>query len=755
MSGFFHRLWRGRAEDPAWVRPALLALLVGTGLLYLVGLGKSGWANAFYSAAVQAGAHSWKAFFFGSSDAANFITVDKPPMSLWIMELSARVFGVNTWSILVPQALEGVATVGVLYLIVRRWFSPAAALIAGAVCALTPVAALMFRFNNPDALLVLLTTLAAYAVVRALERANPRWLVLAGVLIGCGFLTKMLQAFLIVPVFALVYLIAAPTPVRRRLWHLVLAGAALVVSSGWWIAIVSLWPASSRPYIGGSQHNSVLELVFGYNGLGRLSGNETGSIVPGGAGQAGAWGPTGWDRLFTSTWGGQIAWLLPAALACIVVIVWLAGRAPRTDRLRTAGLLWGGTLLVTAATFSFAQGIIHEYYAVALAPSIGALVGIGGAELWVRRGRLVCRLVLAAIVAGTAVWSFALLERSADWQPWLRFVVLVGALAIAGALVAVNRLTARIAVGLAAGAVVFGLAAPTAYSLQTASVAHSGSLPSAGPTVAGSRFGGHGGPGGFGRGFGQGGGQNMTPPWANGSRSANGSQSSNNWQGNNGTPPTPPQAGTANGTLQAPPSANGGATMAGPQGGSQGGSQGGGAAGGLLDASKPSAALVALLKADSDKYTWVAATVGAQSAAGYQLATDLPVMSLGGFNGSDPYPTLAEFKALVQAGKVHYFIASGMGAIGGGGLGGQTTGGQGSSRSQGFNGGQGFGSQTGGQTFGGGQTGGGPQGGFGGNAGGSSMSAITSWVSSNYTAKTVGGVTVYDLSSPTTQTVGT
>src|SRR5438309_1433749 len=205
--GRLHRLLRGRPGDPRWAGPALLALLGATAVLYLWGLGASGWANSFYSAAVQAGTKSWKAFFFGSSDAANLITVDKAPGFLWPMEISARIFGLSSWSILVPQALEGVAAVGVLYVTVRRWFSPGAALLSGAVLALTPVAVLMFRFNNPDSLLVLLLVLAAYTMVRALEAGRTRWLVLAGSLMGFAFLAKMLQALIVVPVFALVYLV--------------------------------------------------------------------------------------------------------------------------------------------------------------------------------------------------------------------------------------------------------------------------------------------------------------------------------------------------------------------------------------------------------------------------------------------------------------------------------------------------------------------------------------------------------------------
>src|SRR3954469_18568738 len=347
---------RGSSDDPAWARPALSVLLVSTGVLYLWGLGASGWANSFYSAAVQAGAHSWKAFFFGSSDASNFITVDKTPLSLWPMDLSARLFGVGSWSILVPQALMGVATVAVLYATVRRSLLPlgvrpavGGGLLAGAVLATTPVAALMFRFNNPDALLVLLLTIAAYALLRAREEARTSWLLLAAACVGLAFLAKMLQAFLVVPAFGLVYLLTAPTPLRRRLWQLALSLVALVVSAGWWVAIVAAIPASSRPYIGGSQHNSVLELTLGYNGLGRLNGNETGGL--GNTNQ-----DAGWLRMFDPELGGQIAWLLPAALVLLVAGLWVTLRrsgpylpAPSSRGGPSSPSLAGSTAAGTAA----------------------------------------------------------------------------------------------------------------------------------------------------------------------------------------------------------------------------------------------------------------------------------------------------------------------------------------------------------------------------------------------------------------------
>ncbi|MCU1575889.1 MAG: seryl-tRNA synthetase, partial [Leifsonia sp.] len=243
-----------------WERPAHLGLLLLTAILYIWNIGVSGWANSFYSAAVQAGSVNWEAFFYGSSDAGNSITVDKPPASLWIMELSVRAFGLSSWSILVPEAILGVITVALVYNIVRRHYSAPTALLAGGVLATTPVAALMFRYNNPDALLLLLLTLATYLTLRGIESGRMRWVIWAGVAVGFGFLTMQLQAFLILPALAGVYLALAPVPIRKRSGHLLVALAAVIVSAGWWVAIVTLVPANLRPYVGGSQTNSFLDL---------------------------------------------------------------------------------------------------------------------------------------------------------------------------------------------------------------------------------------------------------------------------------------------------------------------------------------------------------------------------------------------------------------------------------------------------------------------------------------------------------------
>jgi 4-amino-4-deoxy-L-arabinose transferase-like glycosyltransferase len=691
------RLLPGRPDDPVWVRPALLVLLALTAVAYIWDLGASGWANSFYSAAVQAGTKSWKAFFFGSSDAANFITVDKPPASLWVMELSARLFGLNAWSILVPQALEGVATVALLYATVRRWFNPAAGLIAGAVLALTPVAALMFRYNNPDALLTLILTASAYATVRAIEKSSTRWLVFAGALVGFGFITKMLQAFLVVPALGLAYLIAADTPLRRRVLQLVYAFIALLVSAAWWVAVVQLTPAADRPYIGGSQNNSILGLIFGYNGFGRLDGNESGSVVGGGSTAANPWGPTGLNRLFTDTMGGQISWLIPASLVFLAGVLWMTRGRGRTDRTRAALVVFGGWLLVTGLVLSFAKGIIHPYYTIALAPAVGALIGIGAVFMWQNRTQVLARVPLALGVAVTALWSFVLLDRSPDWLPPLRFAVLVVGIAAALLIViptggSLRRSRLVFAAAAIAGAAA-GIAGPLAYTLDTIATPHSGAIPTAGPTLADATgpFGGAGGAtGGFpGTGAGIRGGsptRGGAPGFAPRGTAGGGAPGAGG-----GVPPGFSSGGRPSGAIPTTggPSTGGSRPGTGTGAGSQRG------ASGFLGSSTPGRALVDLLEQDAGRYTWVAATVGSNSAAGYQLATDDPVMAIGGFNGTDPAPTLAEFEEYVSEGKIHWFIS---------------TSGPGS-----------------------------------GNAG-TDAAQITAWVKSHYTAKTVDGTTIYDLS---------
>ncbi|MGY4649322.1 ArnT family glycosyltransferase [Mycobacterium sp. URHB0021] len=550
---------RRRLAEPV----AVLGLLIPTAVLYLWNLSASGWANAFYSAAAQAGASNWTAMLFGSSDPANAITVDKTPAALWVIDISVRLFGLNPWSVLVPQALEGVAAVALLYAAVRRVAGPGAAFLAGAVFALTPVAALIFRFNNPDALLVLLLVAAAYCVQRACEPDSSRWwLVAAGAAVGFGFLAKMLQAFLVLPGFGAAYLIAGHRSMRRRLVDLLAAAAAVAVTGGWYLLLVELWPASSRPYIGGSQHDSIIELALGYNGFGRLTGNE-----PGGLGNLNY--DVGWGRLFGSGMGMDVAWLLPAAVICLMAGLILTRRAARTDSTRAALILWGGWLTITAVLFSFANGILHPYYTVALAPAIGAAIGIGATLLWRGRSDIRAATALSGAVPVTCVLAAVLLSRDSTWMPWLRAAIAVGGVGAAVLLLVAGRLADPVARVVAVLAVVSCLAGPAAYSVATAATSHAGAIPSVGPAR-------HGPGGGF----------------------------------------------------------------AGP--------------GGLLDSPDPGAVLSATLA--SADYRWAAAVIGSNNAAGYQLASGAPIMAIGGFNGTDPSPTLAEFIRYVTDRQIHYFI---------------------------------------------------------------------------------------------------
>lgn len=727
---------------------SLAALLVATALLYLVGLSVSGYANEFYSAAAQAGSTNWWSFLWGSSDAGNSITVDKPPAAIWPIALAVRVFGLSSWSILVPQAIMGVLAVWLLYATVRRQFGHLAGLLAGAALAATPVACLMFRFNNPDALLVLLLIACVHCVLRALEfeptaggnRCRTAWMALAGVACGVAFLTKQLQAFLILPGLAVAFLVASPTTVRRRLLDSAAAVGALVASAGWWVLLTVLVPASMRPYIGGSQTNSFLELTFGYNGLGRITGSMEGAVVAGGSGtgsttistgHAGMWGQTGITRLFDGVWGTQWSWLAPAALAGIVVALVCLARAPRTSVRRAQVVAWGGWLVVTGAVFSFMGGTIHQYYTVALAPATAALAAICVYYLLKCKDLAWARATSIALTLALGAWSVVLLRRS-DWIWALRPLALGLAVAsaalqaylwhraarparaataeptadekdatpaaaasaapqhLAGGRPADPRLhTAAVALALAAAAV-----GPVSYSLYTAATAHTGSIVTAGPSVSGDSSMG-GGPGGRQGGMGTMGGGAGT-------------------NASLGNMPSAPSGGSGNGGGMQPPAANGtGSGNANGIGGgmgdgsapnaeglssSGGGSGGRGGMGGLLGGSSGSVSskLVKMLQKNSDSYRWVAATTGSQNAASYQLATECSVMPIGGFNGSDPAPTLAQFKKWVKQGLIHYYIAGG---------------------------------QTGGTQIG----------------GSSASSEIASWVQQNFESTTVDGVTVYDL----------
>ncbi|MEU1980503.1 glycosyltransferase family 39 protein [Nocardia sp. NPDC019395] len=657
-----------------WEKIGLAVLLVGTAAAYFWNLSANGFANSFYAAAVQSGAKSWEAFFFGSSDWSNAITVDKTPASLWPMELSARLFGFGSWSMLAPQVLMGVASVALLWATVRRSFGATAGLVSGLVLAVTPVAALMFRFNNPDALLVLLMIAAVWAMARAVEDGRWRWLVLCGAFVGFGFLAKQLQVMLVLPALALVYLFAGPPKFGKRLAQLLAAGVAMVAAAGWWILIAQLWPADSRPYFGGSENNSIIELTLGYNGLDRLSSS--------GGGPGGGFGSdAGITRLFGASIGGQIAWLIPAALILLIAAIVLRGKAARTDRQRAMLLLFGGWGLITGLVFSLMSGTFHQYYTVALAPAVAAVAGAGGVAVWRERDRLWVRLVLALSVALTAVSAWVFLGRTDDFVPWLRWVVL--AAGTVATVVVVFPLSRKLTVISVLTVLFTGLAGPVAYTVDTLATPHVGSIVLAGPSTGAGGPGGLGGPPGAGDGGGRPAGDGPAGGAPTGTAGPDGASSGDGGPGG--------------------ASAAGGQGTQGPGAGAppDGQPDGRGAAGAPGQGDGPGAgghseAVAELLEQNGSSFRWTAATISSMNAADYQLASDTPVISIGGFGGGDPSPTLEQFQQYVADGAIHYFIPGGHG------------GGPGSSEE-------------------------------------SEASKISQWVAENFSATEVDGVTVYDL----------
>jgi 4-amino-4-deoxy-L-arabinose transferase-like glycosyltransferase len=583
-----------RLTAATWNRVGLVVLLVGTAVMYLWNITINGMGNQFYAAAAQAGATNWEALLFGSLDSENFITVDKPPLSQWVMGLSGQLFGFSSASMLIPQALMAVGAVALLYAAVARISGPRTGLLAGAALALTPVAVLMFRFNNPDAAMVLLMTAAAYCTVRALERHGARWLALAGVALGFAFLAKMLEGVMVAPAVAVAYLVAAPVSLRGRLLHLLGAAGGFVAAAGWFVLLTLLWPVSSRPYIAGSTDNNFMNLVLGYNGFARVLGHNHPAFTPPssevgtlagsqvrlatkgtGAFAGGGFGSQsqGWTRLFSGEFGFEIGWLIPAAVLATVLVVVARGAAPRTDRVRAGAILFGGWILIDGLVLSYMQGMIHPYYSLSLAPAVAAMFAIGVGQLWARREKWWGRAGFAVTLLATGFWSWWTLARNATWLPELKWAVLaltaVASLALLG--VSAVRPPRGVVLALAGVAVAGALAGPAAYAVATVGVAHQGGGPSVGPAGAGGRGGG--------MGMGMWGGKGVDSP-----------------------------------------------------------------------------ELDAMLEATNTP--WSAAIDRSSSAAGLELATNTAVMAIGGFSGSDPTPTLAQFQDDVAHHRVAFYVTS-------------------------------------------------------------------------------------------------
>ncbi|HEX5349444.1 MAG TPA: glycosyltransferase family 39 protein [Pseudonocardiaceae bacterium] len=620
-------------------RPPILlgAICVLAGVLYAWGMDAAGWGNPYYSAAVKSMSANLTNFVFGSFDPLGVVTVDKPPMALWPMVASAAVFGYHGWSLLLPQVIEGVAAVFLLHRTVRLWAGEHVALLAALVFAVTPVTVAINRDTNPDTLMVLLLVAAAYALSRALvsgkqcyntvshsraRRYATGWLLLAAVFLGLGFVTKMLQAWIVVPVFALAYLVGSPAPLRRRLLDVLGAGVVLLASSMWWVALVSFWPGP-KPYIGGSTDGSVLNLVIGYNGLGRILGRQAGRELVGGAGMPGGFGAprmpgdfggpgrpggsgpggdavgggSGLTRLFGEQVGGQISWLLPLCLLVLVAVAiagvrqWRSGQASEPAR-RAGWTLWGGWLLLVGLVLSTAQGGFHSYYTTEMAPAVAAVTAAGVAAMWrhYRRPGGYRWLLLPAAVTLTAGWAWVLVSRDISWNGWLRYAV-VGAGIVAVVLLIADRLSVGASWGMArvAGvlAVVTLLAAPAVWSAATAVAASGGAMAQAGPAGSGFGFGGA-------------------------------------------------RADRARGVP----------------------AQFRGAMRGDLTAEQKNILAYAQANSAGSRIT-LAVDGGAMAAEAYLIHSNAMIIGMGGFSGQDPVPTVATVTQWVQQGQLRFVLASG------------------------------------------------------------------------------------------------
>jgi 4-amino-4-deoxy-L-arabinose transferase-like glycosyltransferase len=619
---------RLRARSLPRPRPELLALLVLAAILDLWGLGQNGWANTYYSATVRSMSTDWHNFLYASFDSAGVMTVDKPPLALWVQALSARVFGFGTWALLVPQALMGVASVALVYDLVARRFGRAAGFAGGLALAVTPITVAISRHNNPDALLVLCSTAALWFLVRGLEDGRTRWLVLSGVMVGLGFETKMAAALLVVPAIAAAYLYVAPAGRRRAARQLGLAGAAMAVVGLAWPVLMWVTPAGSRPWISGTSDNSIWSLIFGYNGLGRVDGQAGG---PGGAaggpgGGAGGGGLFGGDagplRLLNEALGGQAGWLLGFAAVGGLVLV-AATRLRRGDARAGWLIAIGGAFATTAVVFSTAKGIFHPYYVSALAPFTAALVGATAGVLL--EGGTITRIGGPLAILAGLVTELAVLHDNPGSLGWLAPVLGVVAVGAAAGLGVLGSGRARAAVvAVALGAL---LIAPASWSAQTLGHATSSTFPAGGPASAG---GGMGGPGGGG-------------------------------PGGRGGMGLRPGGGAAGGPGAGAPGAAGGPGAF--PGGQAGGPPAlpGGAGGGMFGGNDNLTQAVAYAKAHGGGTVGVSSQQGASDTI---ITAGSDVAALGGFSGRESEVSVAWLADAVRSGRIRWVLTDGGGGGG-------------------------------------------------------------------------------------------
>jgi 4-amino-4-deoxy-L-arabinose transferase-like glycosyltransferase len=689
--------WGARARTRARVlalrapRPELAAVMSLAALLNLWALARNGWANEYYAAAVRSMSANWHDFLFASLDKGGVMTVDKPPLALWVQALSVRVFGFHSLSILVPQALMGVASVALIYDLVRRRFGRAGGFVAGLALALTPIAVAISRHNNPDSLLILCCVAALWCTVRGLEDRRMRWLVAAGVCVGLGFETKMLVAMVVVPGIAAAWLWTAPA-VRGRvhaLRQLLAGGGAMLLVGGAWPLLVELTPAADRPWVSGTSDNRILSLIFEYNGVGRVDGQAGGPAGAGGNMFGGTPGPL---RLLNSALGGQAGWLLGFALVSGLAIL-ATSRLRRADA-RTGWLVAvGGAFATTAVLFSFASGIFHPYYVSLLAPFAAALTGAGAAQL-IGGGRVLRLAAPLAVLAGVVVELVVRADYPGQltWLPPL--LIAVGALAVLALVAFSSRKVRMAAIGAALAAL---LAAPAVWAFDTLGHATSGTFPAGGPASA--ETGGFGGPGGGlgGRGFGGPGGGSGGPGGLGGlggaagrggfDGSAGGSGQRGGVPGQAGGPPGGVEAGsgqaggpeagsgvagagpqlfgsgqaggTTDGAAGAPAAGASGSTGAAGPGAfpGVGGARGfGGGAGGALGAPMGGSVSSAMLAYVKQHGGGTIAVASQSNAASSIIAGNTNVAGIGGFSGRESDVSVSWLAQEVRMGKIRWVL---------------------------------------------------------------------------------------------------
>src|SRR6266705_308617 len=600
-----------------WSRLALAIVTLISIFMNFYQLGQNGFGNLYYAAAIRSMLDNWHNLFFASFDPGGFVSIDKPPLGFWLQAASAKVFGFTPFSVFLPQALAGVLSVLLLYHLVRRHFGVVAGLLAALALAISPISVLTNRNNTIDSTLVLVMLLGAWAVLRAAESGKLRWLLLCAVFVGFGFNIKMLEAYLVVPAYGLLYLLAAPRSIWARIGHLALAALLMLTISLSWAVAVDLTPAASRPYVGSSQNNSEISLALGYNGIQRLlgqfgfgsrttgstSGNTTRSFPPAGTGSGtftgdfprpgtgtiGSGGSStgmfntgnpGLLRLFNEPLGGQIVWLLPMALLGMLALAWQRRPQFRENREQQSLLLWGTWLLTMAVFFSVAT-FFHQYYLSTFAPAFCALFGIGVVVMWQdyrRSGWRGWLLPLALLL--TALEQIHIIVSDPSWGTWLIPLIAIPC-ALAAVILFAARLVPRLRhnVRVLAPALCLGLLALLLTSAVWSTI----------PVLANAA--------------------SMLP-------------------------------------------------TAGPSGQS---------AGGLGGSSTTNTALIRYLQAHRGSAKYLVAVVSSNEADSIILETNQPVMALGGFSGSDPILTTTQLAALVKSGTVRYFLLNGSGGGGPGG----------------------------------------------------------------------------------------